>query len=238
MVSVTGGCGGSCVQDFIEHFLSSDPELTDEDIYLGSTTVAGLGPGQSETVVRTGVRVPVRANSSIWYLFAKVDRDNQVAENGEDNNIGNGFTLVSMAGCGPYLEYRDPLVYPHDSVTLDSLSGGIAMPTVLAPCASPGTPYLIVWGCSGTAPGTVLSPGVTLPLNQDDCTILGLLSVNGPVFSSFYGELDASGVGNATFNWPPGISVTDVRGHFAALLLDGAGEFTGPSNPVEILIRH
>ena len=137
-----------------------------------------------------------------------------------------------------FQEYRDPLLYPHDSVTLDPLSGGIALPTVLAPCASPGTPYLIVWGCSGTTPGTVLSPGVTLPLNQDECTILGLLNVNGPMFSSFYGELDASGVGNATFNWPTGIPVTDLRGHFAAFLLDGLNGFTGPSNPVEIFIRH
>ena len=221
----------------LEHFLSSDDDLTTDDIYLGSHTVSGLAPGQSEVVVRTDVRIPIRAHSRVWYLWAQLDRDDQVVENGEENNAQRTITLVSGPNCGPYLEYMDPLLYPHDSAAIDAVPGGVVLPTVIAPCAPPGTRYLIVWGCSDTQPGTLLPPGVTVPINEDECTALGLLNPNTPVFASFYGELDSSGSGKATFEWPPGVAPRNIAGHFAAMLFDGSGGISSASNPVEILIR-
>jgi hypothetical protein len=163
-----------------------------------------------------------------------VDRLNTVHETNEANNQRYGVLFGQAGSCAPALEFRDDLRYPRDRASVSIVTGGTAQPTVVARCAAPGTQYLVVWGCAGTAPGTTIAPGITVPLNQDLCTLLGLQALNGAVFQQFWGQLDAQGIGRATFQWPPGFAMLPQPGHFAAVLIDGTPAFVGATNAVAI----
>jgi hypothetical protein len=107
----------------------------------------------------------------------------------------------------------------------------------VARCATPATSlYLIAWGGSGTAPGAPLAPGLTLPLNPDGLTTLGLDALNGPVFGSFLGVLDAQGIGRATFTLPPGLGLGSGPTHFAGVLLGNPLLFQAVTNPVTLTL--
>jgi hypothetical protein len=143
--------------------------------------------------------------------------------------------LGQAGGCVTKLEFEDPLVYPRDAATLSLAAGGSVHPTLVAPCADPATTlYLIAWTGSGTSPGVALAPGVTLPLNPDGLTTLGLDGLNGPVFGGFLGLLDAQGIGRATFSLPPGAGVPLGQTHFAGVLLGSVQLFTATTNPVSL----
>ncbi|MBK9129923.1 MAG: hypothetical protein IPM13_19415 [Phycisphaerales bacterium] len=83
-----------------------------------------------------------------------------------------------------------------------------------------GKQYLLVWGCSGTSPGTPIA-GHLLPLNLDACTNLSL-GWRGP-FATFVGSLDSQGIGRPSFVLFGVPYVGDIPGHFAALIWDAAG---------------
>jgi hypothetical protein len=220
----------------LEYFLARTQPYTAQDIYLGRQAVPGLGAGQ-QTVVQPQVQLPWRLETGIWFLHAVVDRENVVLETNENDN----FRVVSLIGqtgaCVTKLEYDDPLLYPGDAAHVSLANGGTVHPTVVARCAAPGSLYLIVWGCSGTSPGTPLAPGVTVPINQDFCTGLGLAAANGPVFQQFFGVLDAQGLGRAAFALPAGSGLAVTPGHFAAVLVDPAGTFAAATNAVAILLQ-
>lgn len=218
----------------VEHFLSVDQTLDPTDLSLGGYTVPGLGVGQADTRTRTQVLLPHSLSGSFLYLIAVVDRANAVREVNEANNQRAGIVIGQAPGCTPALEYRDPLRYPRDEADVAIATGGTALPTVVARCATPGTAYLIVWGCAGTSPGTTLAPGITVPINQDLCTLLGLQALNGAIFQQFWGTLDAQGIGRATFAWPAGLNMLPMQSHFAAVLLDATPSFTGVTNPVRL----
>lgn len=220
----------------VEFFLTTTPTWSPQGIYLGKQTVNGLSMGQ-QAALSHAVLVPWRFEPRLYYLFAVVDRLDAVHESNEGDNVRT-YALVGQTGpCVTKLEYDDPLVYPGDAATLGLATGGSLHPTVVARCASPNTLYLIVWGCSGTAPGTPIAPGLTVPINQDFCTQLGLAAVNGPWFQSFFGVLDPQGLGRATFALPPASGFGAVQGHFAALLVDPVLGFSEVSNPVAITLQ-
>jgi hypothetical protein len=217
----------------IEHFLSTDNVLTMSDAYLGYIDVPALAPGQQLNVTHW-VQLPYLMTQSVHYLFAVIDRADNVPEVDETNNIASGAIVATAPPCTPALEFRDDLLYPRDSGTLSLAAGGTLLPTVIARCAAPGTAYVIVWGCSGTSPGTNVAPGITVPLNQDPCTQLGLAALNSPVFAAFFGTLDASGVGYATLNWPPALPVGPFTSNFAALLIDSSPQFVATTNAIAV----
>jgi hypothetical protein len=96
---------------------------------------------------------------------------------------------------------------------------------------------VIIWGCSGTSPGTPLAPGLTLPLNLDACSTASLNLLNSRFFVSFYGTLDGNGIGAASFLLPYFRYRGDLPGHFAALILDSQSlAFKSVTNPVGILL--
>jgi hypothetical protein len=79
--------------------------------------------------------------------------------------------------------------------------------------------YALVASASGTAPGTPLAPGVTLPLNVDPITNFVVANLNTPLFTNFLGTLNTKGSAIATFNVPP-IALGGPFGlDFAAALL-------------------
>jgi hypothetical protein len=215
----------------VEYFLSRDTTLTTTDYYLGFVDVPALA-ATTQIQVLHRVRVPSLCDPVLHYLFAVVDRTNVVAENDENNNQVMSAVVLTTPSCTPVLEYRDDLLYPRDAASVSIAAGGTALPTVIARCASPGTGYLIAWSVSGTAPGTTIAPGLTVPLNLDFATQIGLSGLNGPVFQAFWGTLDAQGVGRATFAWPPAPNLFPFHSNFAAVLLDGTPRFTGVTNAV------
>ena len=221
----------------VEYFLSSTYAWTPQTaVYLGKQTVNLVTAGQSLFVPYTAT-LPASLAQGVTYGFVVVDRANVVPENNENDNVRNFVFLVQTPACGPRLEFRDPLVYPPDAASLSRATGGALHPTLVAPCANPATTlYLIAWGGSGTAPGAPLAPGVTLPLNPDGLTTLGLDGLNGPVFGAFLGLLDAQGIGRATFTLPPTSGIPLGQTHFAGVLLGSPQLFQATSNPIGLLI--
>lgn len=221
----------------VEHFLSTDQTFQTTDIYLGGYTVNGLGAGLVDVNTRR-VHVPARLEQRLYFLIAKVDRLDLVHEVNEANNQRLYVLFVQGQPCAPALEFRDDLLYPGDQATLSIQSGGTLLPTVVARCEAPGTAYVIVWGGSGTQPGTPLAPGVTVPINLDFFSDLGLHWVNGAVFQQFFGVLDSGGVGRATIQWPAGLALQGpLPTHFAAVLLDPSLQWSGVTSPVSFTLQ-
>jgi hypothetical protein len=219
-----------------EAFLGTTQQWSPNDVYLGTATIAGLGAGQ-QTSHQRRVRLPWSLRSNVvYYLFVVLDRGNVVRETNEADNWRMTGVVGQSGPCFTQLAFEDPLVYPHDAASVSIAAGGTVHPTVYAPCATAGSLYLIVWGCSGTQPGTTLAPGVTVPLNPDFCTGLALAGLNGSMFQQFFGTLDAAGTGRATFALPPASGLGVTPGHFAAVLLDGTPQFTAATNAVSILL--
>jgi len=213
----------------IEHFLSTNGTVETTDLYLGGVTVAGLGVGQQQQIVRA-VRVPNYASVSPYVVIASIDRQNALVESNENDNLSATVLLAQAGDCTPTLEYRDDLLYPRDGGAI-AVTGGTLRPTVTARC-NPGEFYLIAWGCSGTVPGTQLAPGVTVPLNVDVCTQTLLDNLNGSVFQAFLGPLDAQGHGFATLTVPTGLQLSALPGHLAAVIFDANVNFTAATNAV------
>lgn len=225
----------SATDVLVEHFASADNVLDPAtDVYLGGVRIPSLGGGQSTPVARP-IDLPNQLEPRVWFLFAVVDRENAVPETLETNNVRTSAVVLQAGACPVALEYRDALTWPKDAASIDRIAGGTALPTVIAPCAQPGTNYLLVFGIHGTQPGTPLG-GITVPLNADGWTQIGLAGLNGAVFRQFFGPLDAQGFGRATFAWPASPSLTAFSGHFAAILLDATG-FAAATNPVSIELR-
>ncbi len=218
----------------VEFFLSATQSWSPNDVYLGSATITGLQANQQQALAHVA-DAPWRLAPGVHFITAVADRANAVLETNENDNT-RLIALVQQGGpCFSKLEFDDPLVYPFDAASISTGAGGALHPTVVAPCAAPGTLYLVAWGCSGTTPGTTLAPGTTVPLNQDFHTQLGLSLLNGAMFGGFFGTLDSAGIGHATFTLPTGGLLWPSNGHFAAVLVDATG-FAGATNAVAITI--
>ena len=232
-VAVTVANDGPAIANnvLIEQFLSVDTTLTTSDFYLGSGTIPQIAVGSQQSLTRR-VKLPWSAVPRVYQLFTQVNRLGTISEPSMLDNVQYRSVLVQTGGCAPKLEYRDDLHYPKDTAGVSLQSGGIVKPTVIAPCAAPGTLYLLAWTCSGTQPGLVLSPTLTLPLNFDACTNTGLELLNGNVFQLAFGALATNGLGNATIAFPGGLSLLPTPTHLAALLLDSSLQFVGVTNAI------
>jgi hypothetical protein len=218
----------------VSHFLSADPVLGTEDVYLGKADLAGLGASQSASPSRTAVRIPSYVVPGAWYLGAAVDFEGRVGESDEGNNVRLVPVQVGPPACAMALELRDALLYPKDRVTLRASGAPFTLPTVTSRC-TPGETYLVVWGCSGRSPGTPIG-GYTLPLNVDPCSLVSL-SWRGP-FASFLGVLDGQGIGRPTFSLLGVAWTVDLDTDLAALVLRrGDFQVLGVTNAVGVDLR-
>lgn len=229
---------GSAAAFDVEYFLSPTQAWSPQtSVYLGKTTVNGLGAGQQVAVPYTAT-LPWSLPAAVTYGVVVVDRLNAVPEGNENDNTRSFVFLVQAPACGPRLEFRDPLVYPPSATALSGAAGGVVRPTFVARCANPALSlYLIAWTGSGVAPGVPLAPGVTLPLNPDGLTTLGLDGLNGPMFGAFLGVLDAQGIGRATFTLPPALGLPPGPTHFAGVLLGNSQLFQAVTNPIALTIN-
>jgi hypothetical protein len=218
----------------VEFFVAPTNVWTAQSTYLGSVTIPSLAATQS-TVVQHTVQLPWSLPVAIQYGHVVVDRPGVVNESNETDNSHSFVLIGQTTGCVTQLEFTTPLVLPAGPATLSLATGGVVHPTVFAPCVDPATTlYLIAWTGSGTAPGIALPPNLTLPLNFDALTQLGLDNLNGPVFGSFLGIFDSLGQGHATFTLPPGLALPTGPTHFAAVLLGNTQLFTATTNAIEL----
>lgn len=219
----------------VEWFLSPTTQWSTNDVHLGSTVVGPLAATQ-QVVLQQQMTLPWRQLSQILYLHAVVDRTNVVAELNDNDNSSYRVLIEQPGTCTTKLEYIDPMLFPHDAASVSASTGGAVHPTVVTRCAPAGSLYVMVWGCSGTSPGTPIGGGLTVPLNQDFYTQLGLGAANGAWFQAFVGALDAQGLGQATFALPPASGLWATSGHFAAIVIDPSPSFFAVTNPVAIAI--
>ncbi|MFK7739025.1 MAG: M64 family metallopeptidase [Planctomycetota bacterium] len=219
----------------VELFLSTQNTWTVQDTLLARYEVTGLAANQQVSpTIQT--QLPWSLPLQVGFVHAVVDRADTVLESDENDNSIARVVIGTAGPCTTGLEFQDQEVMPF-SGSISIAAGGTLHPTVVAPCADPAaTSYLIAWGGSGTTPGITLSPGVTLPLNFDPLTQIGLDGLNGPVFGSFLGVLNAAGVGQAQFSLPAGASVAAGTTHFAAVLLGATTLFEAVSPPVELTL--
>ncbi|MEZ6035939.1 MAG: M64 family metallopeptidase [Planctomycetota bacterium] len=204
-----------------------------QDTLLGKISVGNLAAGQTVSPVLP-LRLPYSMLNQLYLVRAYVDRADVVTESNENDNQRTVAVFGQTGPCVTGLEFQDALTTPF-AAELSLAAGGTLHPTVVARCANPTTTlYLIAWGGSGTQPGLPLGPGVTLPINPDGFTQLGLDGLNGPVFGGFLGLLDATGIGRATFTLPPSTALVAGTTHFAPLLLGSATLFQESGNAIEL----
>ena len=176
---VTNRGGGAAGSFRVESFLSMDQTVTTEDTFLGHATVAALARNATVRVKRT-VRLPFFLDRRGYWLASWVDRLDEVEENDDANNIAmRALQGVGVVGCPTRLEFQMPLTWPVEEHTHSLAAGGTTVMALTAPCRV-NEWYLVLWGCSGTTPGTPLPP-YTLPLNIDTCTSLALAGVERTV---------------------------------------------------------
>jgi hypothetical protein len=221
----------------VEYFLSPDKSISTSDTFLGTTIRDPLTAGQS-TIIYSGNRtVPPHVLAGTYNLGVVVDRTNQVKELDETNNVSWITVSITDPNCVPRLSYDDPLIYPHTANTLRGSTGGSVHPVVTAKCAK-GSAYLILLGCSGTAPGTPLTPKRTLPLNIDACSQVWFSAIGTPILSTFFGTIDANGKGRASLVLPSGLTTATLDAHFAAIVFDSSnGVVINVTNPVKFDLK-
>lgn len=237
--TVRNAGNGAAPTHAVAHLLSTDPNIDVFDVFLGTFQQSPLAASSDDTTQRAGVQMPAFVRPGTYYLAAFADWGGAVGEAVEGNNYTTTQVQVTRAACGAVLEYRDQELYPKDAAVLNMetvVLFDVVYPTITSPCDA-GDLYVIVWGCSGTSPGTPLAPGLTLPLNLDGCSTLSLNLINSRYFQAFSATLDADGIGRASFLLPGVAYRGDVPGHFAGLLLDGQTfAFKAVTNPVGILL--
>lgn len=131
-----------------------------------------------------------------------------------------------------FFEASGPLWLSDNQIS--DAAGGLINLKVNAGVANAGRTYLILGSASGIEPGMALPGGlVTLPLNWDAFTDLGLTLLNSPVFLNFYGSLSANGTAAARLDVPAGTGYSGAMLHFAYVL---NGPFDYVSNPAAIEI--
>ena len=105
-------------------------------------------------------------------------------------------------------------------------TGGSVQLDVDAGPAAAGLTYLVTGSLSGSAPGTVLAPGLVLPLNIDGLTLGLIQAVNTPLLQNGLVTLDSQGRATSVFSVPPGVlrALTGQTITWAGLAVDVAGE--------------
>ncbi|HFD92448.1 MAG TPA: hypothetical protein ENJ22_04095 [Gammaproteobacteria bacterium] len=79
----------------VDFYLSTDQNITDTDIFLGSRTIASLSANQSDSSV-TAVTIPASVTQGVYYLGAIVDGAGNITESDETNNALAASSTISI----------------------------------------------------------------------------------------------------------------------------------------------
>jgi len=147
----------------------------------------------------------------------------------------NGFLFAGINGASVW---RMDLPPSSLWIGADEISAGTGGTVELFLNAGPGNAgrhYLMLGGITGTKPGIPLPGGLaTLPLNWDPFSEIVFSLLNTSAFSSFLGELGASGKSTAQINAPPlPMAAVGVKMYFAFGLNN---PFDFASNAQEVMI--
>ncbi len=93
--------GGTAAASNTRYYLSANNVLDGGDTLLGSRAVALLAPGASDTGSAT-LSIPSGITSGTYYLFAKADGDDAIAETQEFNNL---YAAVITIGSDLVIQY-------------------------------------------------------------------------------------------------------------------------------------
>lgn len=134
------------------------------------------------------------------------------------DNEGHVATTRRRFVAGPGLTLLPPFVSA-------SLGGSVQMQLRTGPAAA-GLPYIVVASLSGTSPGTVWTPDLTVPINRDFLTDLLIANPNTPLLANSAATFDAQGNATAVLSVPPGfLSVlAGATMHWTYGVLDAQGE--------------
>jgi hypothetical protein len=156
------------------------------------------------------------------------------ADNEDSANDSNAFGL----------DNDGDLLYdandPDCSLTVDTHiakenTGGSVNFTLNAGPTLANRKYLMLGSITGTSPGTPLPGGqATLPINWDIFTGLVVSLLNTPVFQSFTGNLNGSGLGNAQMNLGPVPGAAGLTMYFA-FALNNPWDFASNPAPIQIV---
>lgn len=152
-----GGAAGPSTTKF---YLSRDPTLSSDDIFLGGRAVPGLDPGAATATVTTSVTIPASTPPGAWFFIAQADGDNAVVETNETNNtLALATTLV-----GPDLSISS-LSAPATAGAGGSITiGDTTLNTGLGPAPSSTTRFYLstsaTFSTSAIALGSRVVPGL------------------------------------------------------------------------------
>jgi uncharacterized delta-60 repeat protein len=154
---------------------------------------------------------------------------------------GNGMVVAlgNAAGKIALVRYRSRCValWP-DVHEIAIRNGGKQVLSIDAGPMHAGRNYWILGSATGSKPGFTLM-GLRIPLNPDPYMDLTIGLVNGAVFQSFRGRLDAGGRATASFVVPrltSSIIPFDLR--HACVLYDNAGKLLVSSNVVPVHLKN
>ena len=118
---------------------------------------------------------------------------------------GAPYWAVDVAAAGTLTDLVVEVSALSQSSNQYSLSAGTPVNFALdAGAARAGNLYLLIGSASGTSPGLLLAPGVTLPLNFDGYLNFSVNFANVTPFSNTLGVLDGSGQASASWGLPAG----------------------------------
>jgi beta propeller repeat protein len=112
----------------VKYYLSVDSNITSTDYLIGQRTISSLGTGSTNTHTST-FTVPHTVLPRSYYLGAKVDSNNQVAESNETNNMKTANLVnvknpeTNIAICTKAGDQSSPSVYGDKIVWMDTRNG-------------------------------------------------------------------------------------------------------------------
>lgn len=143
------------------------------------------------------------------------------------------FWKVEPAGAGVASPLTLTVVAMRPTRTTVSPSQGQTVNySISAGPANAGRTYKAVGCWSGTAPGTLLPGGKTLPLNKDRYLEYSTALPNSPILQNSQGTLDAAG--RAVFTFAPTAAFEGLTVHHAFYLL-GPIDFVSEAEPVLVV---
>lgn len=188
----------------------------------GSVIVDVGQPGQPATLVTGTLTAPLQVGN---YRLKVTNLDANAIKL---NETGLPFWKVEKANVGSVtdLVVKVSALSTTVSTIKYSNAGGTAALKLNAGPVYGGRTYLMLGSFSGTTPGVVISPGVTLPLNFDSYFNHLLATPNPPVLQNHIGVLDAQGKATVTYVNPANLRPTLIGLQFShAFLLTPTNDF-------------
>ncbi len=213
--SVSGA--GAFTTGIVADMLSGTATVTgtvNQTISLAGITSTPQAVNGTLTTRPDGVRLNVPLNLNLQFM------DPQIGVSGALNLVG---TLVA-----------NDRMFAEDETTISIGAGGTQVQRLSAGSMFGGRAYFVLGSSSGTSPG-ISANGVTIPVNYDGFTSLGLSSPNMLPYVNNFGVLDARGLATASFTLPAIPVMLNLPVHHAYGVFNGS-TLVGASNAIPLTI--